>query len=389
MDTVFLSGQPVSKPYFINRKKEISQLYNDIILVKNGAFTNLAILGQRRVGKTSLVKNTISLLDEDEKIIPLFIDCLSVPSMRRLSIYIADSAKNAYLTKKNDTDYLYLIDHYIKKNAASFLCKFHEIDVSVASYIAFCFSIRDSSADEQTLFEQSLDYLEQLGHKKDVYFVVFFDEFAEIALRWGDNLPKILRTVAQQQTRVMYVLSSSAVSYMNELNYNLDSPFFKQLKIFSIDPFSPEETAAFVRDRLNVVDHTINDEAVNEIIKLTNCIPDYVQRIGSTILSFTENLEITADDVTNAYYEMLVGLDDHFNALFTKLNENADAYGDIVISTAKYTKPSKIAADAGMKANSIHYYLPYLMNLGIIKKTSKGNYEHVDPVFKEWIINKF
>lgn len=389
MDTIFVSGKPVSKPHFTNRTKEIKQLYNDIVIVKNGAFTNLAILGQRRVGKTSLIKNTISLLDEDEQIIPLFIDCFSVPSMRRLSSYIADSAKNAYSTKRNDAEYLSRINTYVKKNIATFLSKFNEIDISVASYVSLHFSMQDNSADEQILFEQSLNYLEQLGHKKDVCFVVFLDEFSEIALRWGDDFPKILRTISQQQTRVMYVLSSSAITYMNDLVYSGKSPFFKQLKPLFIGPLPAKETAAFVRSRLEIAGRTISDDAIDEIILRTSCLPDYVQRIGSSILSSTESLEITSDDIRNAYYDMLISLDAHFNSLFIKLNENASAYGDIVISIAKYAKPSKIAIDAGLKATSIHYYLPYLINLGIIEKTSKGNYEHVDPVFKEWILNKF
>lgn len=389
METIFVYGQPVTKNHFTNRVKEIDRLYRDICIVKNEAFTNLAILGQRRVGKTSLIKNTIDLLDKDEQIIPLFIDCMSIPSMRRLSTYIADGAKNAYYKKTNDTEYISRVEQYVKKNIADFLSKFHEIDVSVASYVSFHLSIQSSSTDEQTMIEQSLNYVEQLAHRKNVYFVIFLDEFSEIAIRWGEEFPKILRTIAQQQTRVLYVLSSSAITYMNDLVYNSKSPFYRQLKPLLIGPLPQKEAALFIRERLKIASRTIGDEALNEMIKLTNGLPDYIQRIGALIIDSSENTEIGIDDVKNAYSSMFVTLDPVFNSLLTKLSENSSAYSDIVISTAKYKKRSKIAADAGIKANSIQYYLPYLMNLGIIEKTSKGNYEHVDPVFKQWILNRF
>lgn len=389
MDTIFVSGQPVIKPHFTNRTKEMDQLYKDTIIVKNGAFTNLAILGPRRVGKTSLIKNTISLLDEDEQIIPLFIDCLPMPSMRRLSVYIAEGAKNAYSKKKNDPEYISKINNYIKKNVAEVLSKFREIDISIASYITFHLSMQDNTADEQVMFEQALNYVEQLGHNKNVCFVIFFDEFSEIAIRWGEDFPKILRTIAQQQTKVMYVLSSSAITYMNELVYSEKSPFYKQLKPLLLGPIPPEETKTFIRDRLKIAGRTINDEALDEIIDITNCLPDYIQRIGSLILDTSDNSEINVDDVKKAHESIFVTLDPYFNGLFTKLSENSEVYSDILVSVAKYKRPSKIAADAGIKANSIYYYFPYLINLGIIEKSSKGSYEIVDPIFKQWILNKF
>lgn len=388
MERAFIYGKPVIGPYFTNREKEISLLLSQIESLKQGGSINIALLGQRRVGKTSLIKNTMLRFDNDAQVIPIFIDCMSMPSIRRLSMYIAESAKNNYSEKKKDTEYISGINHYLKKNLSDIFSRIPNIDVSITSYISLKLSLQEQK-DEQSIFEKSLNYLEQLAIQKDVYFVVFADEFSEIAMRWGDEFVRLLRTIIQQQTRVMYIFSSSAVTYMTDLVYNNKSPFYRQLKPVSIGPLPKKETKKFILQRLHVVNYTISDNALEKMIKITNGLPDYVQRLGDIVLETSPNEEITEVDIENAYEEMFITLDAVFNLLFTKLTENSKVYSDIVVSIAQYEKAGQIANDIGVPVSSLYYYLPYLINLGIIEKVEKGKYKLVDPLFKQWIINKF
>lgn len=366
----------------------MEKLLNEIRMIRSGGAVNLAVLGQRRIGKTSLIKNLINELEGDEDIIPVFIDCMSMPSLRRLSTYIAESAKDNYIGKSADAEYLSGINRYLKKNISEILSRIPEIDLSLASYISFRVSLQETGTDEETIFRNSLDYLEKLGRKKDVYFILFLDEFSEIALRWGDGFVKILRTLVQQQTRIMYVFSSSAVTYMNDLVYNSTSPFYNQLKPIPIGPLPEEDTKKFIFERVKLVNHSIGEEALEKWLDLTNGLPDYVQRLGDALLEISTE-EINIEDIDHAYEEIFVTLDPVFNLLFTKLTENSSVYSDIVVSVAKYDRPSRIAKDAGIPINSLYYYLPYLINLGIIEKVEKGKYELSDPLFRQWVINKF
>lgn len=388
MERAFVYGKPVINPYFTNREKEISLLIAETESLKQGVAINIALLGQRRVGKTSLIKNTMLRLKNDEQIIPIFIDCMSMPSIRRLSMYIAESAKNNYSEKRNDTEYIPKINHYLKKNLSDILSKIPEIDLSITSYMSLKLSLQEQK-DEQSIFERSLNYLEQLATEKDVYFVVFVDEFSEIAIRWGDEFVRLLRTIIQQQPRVLYIFSSSAVTYMSDLVYNNGSPFYRQLKPISLGPLPKKETKEFILERLQVVNHKISDSALEKMIKITNGLPDYVQRLGDIVLETSSNEEITEADIENAYEEMFVTLDAAFNLLFTKLTDNSKIYSDIVVSIAQYEKAGQIANDTGVPVSSLYYYLPYLINLGVIEKVNKGKYNLVDPLFKQWIVSKF
>ncbi len=125
------------------------------------------------------------------------------------------------------------------------------------------------------------------------------------------------------------------------------------------------------------------------MLKKSSCLPDYLQRLGDTLLDTAKNNPITEADVLEAYEEIFVTLDPTFSLIFARLGENSKVYSDIVVSTARFDKPSKIARDAGIPPGSLYYYMPYLINLGLIKKVKPGQYCLVDPILKDWIIKKF
>jgi len=77
-------------------------ILDQIRSVKHGASINLAVLGPRRVGETSIIKNVMMEFEDDKEIIPIFIDCLSMPYMRRLSNVITEDAKTSYIEKTGD-----------------------------------------------------------------------------------------------------------------------------------------------------------------------------------------------------------------------------------------------------------------------------------------------
>ncbi len=385
----FVYGKPVTKPYFVDREKETGLILDQIKSVKHGASMNLAVSGPGRVGKTSIIKNVMMEFEDDKEIIPIFIDCLSMPSVRRLSNVIVEDAKASYVEKTGDTNYASKINDLIKKSVGEIISKVAELDVSMSSYLSIKLSLQEPETDEDIIFENALNYLEQLGKSKNVYFAVFLDEFSEIAEKWGDEFIKQFRTIVQQQTRTMYVLSSSAMTFMNDLVYNSRSPFYRQLKPIPIGPLPQDVAKTYVTDRFSLVGYSITDEALKLMLKLTNCLPDYIQRMGDMLLDISEDMMIEESHVKQAYEDVFITLDPTFNLLFTKLSENSTKYPDIVVASARFSKPSLIAHDAGIPVTSLYYYMPYLINIGIIERVKKGQYRLIDPIFRDWVRNKF
>lgn len=389
MNRPFVYGKPVAKPYFVNRESESRTLLAEIGNLKDGTSMNLAVLGPRRVGKTSLVKNVILELEREEKIVPVFIDCLSMPSIRRFSSVFVENVKKSYVEKTNDRAYLTKLGQYLKKSTSEILLKISQLDISVASYISIKLSMEDPKAEEAVLFENSLNYPEELAKSKDVYFAVFLDEFAELAEKGRDDFLKLLRTAIQQQTRVMYIFSSSATTYMNNLVYHNESPFYRQLKPVFIGPIPGDCSRNFIKERLSLAGYSIEEKALDIMLQKSNCLPDYLQRLGDALLDTAKNNPINETDVLLAYEEIFVTLDPTFSLVFARLGENSKIYSDIIVSTARFSKPSLIARDVGIPPSSLYYYMPYLINLGLIKKIKPAQYCLTDPIFKDWIIRKF
>lgn len=389
MSRPFIYGKPVESPYFTDREKESGLLRAEIGNLVEETSINLAVLGPRRVGKTSLLKHVIRELEPEKKIVPLFIDCLSMPSVRRFSGVLAESAKTGYVEKTGDRAYLKKLHEHLKKSAVELLLKLSGLELSVASYLSIKISLEDPGTDEALIFETALNYLEELAKSRDVYFVVFLDEFAELAEKGGENFTTLLRTVIQQQKRVMYVFSSSAITYMNDLVYSSKSPFYRQLKPVFIGPLPEEHARRFIKERLALAGYSIEEQALNTMIEKSNSLPDYVQRLGDSLLDTAKSSMVTEQDILEAYEEIFVTLDPTFNLVFARLSENSKVYADILISSAKYSRPSRIAKDAGLLATSLPYYMSYLLNLGLVRKESPGRYGLVDPIFREWIVRKF
>jgi AAA+ ATPase superfamily predicted ATPase len=370
----FRYGRPVTGRYFVDREKEMEKIYTILSEIPRGGGNNIALIGLRRTGKTSLLKN---LKFDFEGVVPVFVDCYGIPSQAVLATQLADIAFRAYVEKTGDRAYGRKIERAIRQKASDVLSGVSEAELSVAQYASIKIGFREG-ADQ--LLEHALNYIEDLAREKEIYFVLMLDGFADVAIRWGVEWVKRLRRVIQHQERVFYILSSSAVTYMTELVYSKDSAFYRQLTPIKLGPFTANTVRDYVKQRL-----TIESEALDEYVRLTGCFPDYMQRLGYILMHKEKEVAIT--DIEECYEEMLCDLDPEFRELFGRLNEKSARYGEIIISLAGSSRPSAIAKNIGMSQSSLPKYLGYLMNVGIVEK--KEGYHLTDSVFESWIERNF
>ncbi len=62
----FESSKPVTGSFFFNRTKELAELVNTVELLKQGSTKYLALIGQRKTGKTSLLRQFMAVVDEPD-----------------------------------------------------------------------------------------------------------------------------------------------------------------------------------------------------------------------------------------------------------------------------------------------------------------------------------
>jgi len=375
----FKYGKPVTGKYFVNRGDELRELKNLVDSIKEGAGVNIALIGLRRTGKTSLLKNLQEDLRKDKQVVTVLIDCMGIPSKRSFTRYFLERVKEAYLEKTGDRKYIEKIKKLLRKSTSEILSRVSDIELSMAEYLSIKVGLRDD-VEEEILLEKVLEYPEKLGKEKDLYFLIVLDEFPYIGIRWKETFVSRLRGIIQHQTRVMYILSGSAVSYMSDLVYSRDSPLYRQLKPIRIAPLPENIVRKFVQKRLN-----ISEEVLGDYIEMTACLPDYMQRLGHILVYKFGQKEIKKKMLSEAYDDMLSELDAEFKGIMDRLNEKSGVYGEVVIALSKNERAYIIASEANIPTSSLSKYLNYLINLGIIKKIGRGRYRLTDVVFKEWI----
>lgn len=76
---LFSAGRPVKGELFYGREKELKEM---LILIEN--MQPIALISQRRMGKTTILKNLEDVLP-DEGFIPVYVDCWETNSIEELS----------------------------------------------------------------------------------------------------------------------------------------------------------------------------------------------------------------------------------------------------------------------------------------------------------------
>lgn len=378
----FKFGKPVLPPYFVNREEELNSLYNLTASIKEGSEKNVALIGLRRTGKTSLLKNLEERFKDDREIIPVFIDCYGVPSKMTFAKMMLEKVKKSYIVNAKDRSYGKKLSEFMKKKTSEWLAKISSVDISIANYLSIKMAFKEGMSED--IWIRALEFPENLGNEKDVYFVIMLDEFPDIAMRWKNDFIKQLRSVIQHQKRVVYILSGSAVSFMAELVQNRTSPFYRQLVPVRVEELPEGVARTYISERLN-----LEPKALSKYIKLTGSFPDYVQRLGHILGEHETKRKISIKDIDEAYNEMIWELDIEFLSTLRMLNNMSGIYGDILLAMARNNTLSKIAEEIGVDAAYLTRYFNYLIRIGLIRRVERGKYNLTDPVFKDWINSRF
>ncbi|WP_162137696.1 AAA family ATPase [Methanomassiliicoccus luminyensis] len=366
----------------MDREDEIKRLLILVEGVQNGAASNSVIAGLRRTGKTSVLYQISEHLDSNKKIIPVIVNCYGIASKPRLARILIDSVIDSYVKKTGDKAYLRRFKIIVDEAA-----KAASERVSEVSLRDFTVKLREKDVDEVALLEDALRFAETLAGEKEVYFLIMFDEFQDI-IRWGEGTLKRMRTVIQSQSRVCYIFAGSATTIMHELVYDTRSPFYRQLVEVPIGKLREEVVHSFLEKRLGSVGIKASNAVSSRIVTLSEGFPDYVQRLGLELyLSVGPGGSLTEADVNKVYEDMLIGLDGEFETYFSSFSP---LEREILIALSLgMEKPSEIAREVRKPIVNISKTLKLLLNCGVLERPRTGYYRMSDPVFFDWVHQRF
>lgn len=374
----FIVGPPVHGDIFYDREEFIKSI--------TASFgNNYALVGIRRVGKTSLMlklaevfreKGFIPVLISVNEIMPLTIENF----LKRYSVAVANaSLPDAGISQK--------IESFLAGKWSGFadFIKNVKISVSIKELATFWFEQSQSIEKDYTqLIEKTILSPEKIAQESGKKFVIFIDEFQNIKTLSAEFL-SALRENMQKTHNVGYIISGSAVGLMSQILGSKKSPFygfFLSERVEGID----EESAKKLLKRTKMLKVTIDDEVTNDVIKRTRSYPLYLQGFGDSCVKMAlskAKKRITTKDLNECWDRMLNQLYFHFQYLESELRgKKREIMNAIATKNAHHL--AEISKATGIGINILGTYLKRLIDEGFLVRKN-GYYTFSDPVFEEWM----
>jgi hypothetical protein len=380
---MFRSSAPVTSLGFHDRDFELAEVLASFEALRRGVPRWLAIVGPRKIGKTSLLleaarrapaKVDVAILDVFERA-PLDLEIFRLLAVRALDALMAEEADGSLARRLHaPADYRALL-HGVR---------------SLAKVPAALRNDLDRLADEESTPEAVRRWLqipEDVCVALDRRLVVALDEVQELAHIHGKFEPfAAMRSVWQHHQRVAYVISGSEPTTLRELVTARHSPFFQHFHLFELGPFSRRDAIKLLVDEASD-ERPISAEVAARIVDIFGGNPFYLQMAGEalskeeppydgeTLKPVLQNLLFSRTGRLSLYFE---------NEYARLVGKAATAAATLqAIAGAGPITMTEVARAIGSSTASTARYLERLGDA--VVKGEDGRYSLADTLFSKWV----
>jgi len=383
---MFQTSTPVVGDAFQNRKAEVAALTRAIQRLGAGEPKWVAILGPRKIGKTSLVMEAVRL-SKSERLRAVLFDVqeqepISVEVFRRLALRIVDSALGAELGESLER---LAVDPRAYRNLLQKSAGFASLPAALRIEIQ---ELVDSPATPERIGTW-LDFPEQFAKALKLQFLIALDEFQELgsleSQRKSFNPFTLMRSRWQKHRLVNYFISGSARSMLLNLVSSQQSPFFQHFEVQELGLFQHQAAVDLLKQQ-SPSEYPISNEVAELAVKTMTGHPFYLQLLGDEL---TERTELPAVPAFKAALQSLLFsrtgrlslfFENEFQRLVGRSTYLAATLDALANGPCTLTAVSKtIQASSGATAN----YLERLNDA--VVRLENGRYQIADPVFGLWL----
>ena len=376
-------GDPVIGKAFFNREKEISLLLRRVSLFKSEEKRNLAIIGLRKTGKTSLILEFFSRI-KDENILPIYVYCLEKNKEKFVEKLIGGAFVRLAHKKGMDFkgDLVPAIRDFAKMAPESTVLALDILD--------------KLNTDFNDAFDKSLIFLEKFSVETGFKLLVALDEFQRLL---DYNIVSVLDKFREKimfQKNVLYMIAGSAVSMMNKIVSSSSSPLYNHFEILKISSFEYGSARNMLLSKLKGL--TIPESSLNFLIDLTRGHPFYLDILSFRIKDLAKERKyaqvskpLLIESVTQEVYRSGGAIYSYFDSF---INETLEKRGfgtfiKILLAIAKSKNTgSEISKETNIPQTSLPRLLRKLIESDLIVKENK-TYQLVDKLLEFWLKNVY
>lgn len=383
---MFRTSQPVTRGEFFDREPAIARLNTVIDRLRAGAPEWLAIIGPRKIGKTSLLLE-VARRQEAQDVEVVVFDVLdgapvSLETFRRLAGAMFDTA----FSRDAGVSISRLFDRPAELRAALLKAESYRALTPELQHILLDIAERPMS---ESLIRDCLELPERLANELGVHLLIAIDEFQELAgagTRRGFTDPfPMMRSHWQRHRNVSYVISGSSRSMLTELVTSERSPFFQHFAMMELPGFSRADGARMLVES-SPSDRPIPLPLAERAVELLGGHPFYLQLFGEALTSEPAPYDDRSfkEAIQSLLFTRTGRLSLYFQNEYQRLVGESSGLAAVLEAIA--SGPLRVT-DIAKKINSATGAVTsYLSRLGdAVQPAKDGEYQLDDPAFAAWI----
>ena len=250
---------------FTNREDEIRELTRDIL---NGQ--DVVVLAPRRYGKTSLVWRVIQEV-EKKKVLVAQVNLMTTPTKERLAEKLADTIYEHIASA------LFRARERLRIFADLRIRPIVTVDPETGAP-SFSFDAGYPRQDVDATIERLLELPGQLAAERKRKVAVVFDEFQEV-VTIDPDLPKLMRSVFQEQPEVAHVYLGSKRHMMERIFNDENEPFWRSARQMELGVIDPPRFEGYLAESFARTGKKIATETMAAVLETTGGHPYATQEL--------------------------------------------------------------------------------------------------------------
>jgi uncharacterized protein len=358
---------------FTDREAEIAELRSDIL---NGQ--DVVVFAPRRYGKSSLVwRVSRDLIAED--VLVAQVNLMTAPTKEKLAEKLAETIHEDVAST------LFRARERLRVFQGLRIAPVVTVDPDTGR-LGFSFTAGRQREDVDATLERLLELPGELAAERGRKVALVLDEFQEI-VDVDPNLPKLMRSVFEQQPEVAHVYLGSKRHMLERIFNDENEPFWRSAKRMELGVIAPPLFRVYIEERFRATGKSVGAEVVDRVLEVTSGHPYATQELCYFLFEETPaGSEAGVGELDVALAKVLRGEHAHFSLIWERaakaqrlvLQALADAPGRPL--SGEYRRRHNLPA-----ASSVQRALEQLVKDELVSRAGRGDYRIAEPFLAEWL----